>query len=139
MKKSSKPIVLSLIIIISSFCIAFVFIAISFFNISNITVKNSIHIVKKVSLGNTGYTAIATLSEGNATVDFSTRVAIIKTSNSNKNSLNDITPNIFIGNHSKNIDISWSKDGYLIVHTDCTDIILIVSHFHNIKIKYEKF
>lgn len=100
----------------------------------NTNEKNDISILKEVNLGSTGYKAISTLYSGGATVDFNTRVSIIK----NVDSKIDTPPNIFIGNHSNKIDISY-KDNILTIYSNCSkdDILLKKTSFKNIKIIYK--
>ncbi|EPY2286365.1 MAG: hypothetical protein E6917_17285 [Clostridium botulinum] len=96
--------------------------------------NNNISVLKEINLGSTGYKAIAILYDGGATTDFSTQVSIIKTSDSKIPN----PSNIFIGNHSKKINILWENNTLKIYH-DCSkdDIFFKKNNFNDIKIMYE--
>ncbi|EJE7233851.1 hypothetical protein M5L40_000743 [Clostridium botulinum] len=132
MKKIYFKFFISLIVI---FCIAFTYIKIrDLKKILQTNRDNNISVLKEINLGSTGYKAVAILYDGGATTDFSTQVSIIKTSDSKIPNHS----NIFIGNHSKKINISW-ENNTLKIYQDCSknNIFLKKNNFKNIKIKYE--
>ncbi|EPY2275231.1 hypothetical protein ACXAUS_004165 [Clostridium sporogenes] len=117
------------------FCIAFIYIQIGHLKkVIEPDRNNNISVLKEINLGSTGYKAIAILYDGGATTDFSTQVSIIKTSDSKIPN----PSNIFIGNHSKKINILWENNTLKIYH-DCSkdDIFFKKNNFNDIKIMYE--
>lgn len=72
-------------------------------------------IVKSIDSPNGEYRAIAFIRDCGATTDFSPQVTLLKKGHKFRN----VPGNIFIGNHSKFIDISWKDDSTLIITYDC--------------------
>ncbi|MBU5593382.1 DUF5412 domain-containing protein [Clostridium sp. MSJ-4] len=93
-------------------------------------------IVKELESPNKEIKAIAFIKEGGATVDFSPQVSILK---NNKKFRNE-SGNVFVGNHSKYVDIHWENNNTLIVIYDCEDkdILKKIDEIDGIKVKYEK-
>lgn len=93
-------------------------------------------VVKSLDSPDGNYTAVAFIRDVGATTAYSPQVSILKKGKTLKNE----PGNIFVGNNSKVIDISWEDDNTLIVFFDCPkrDIYKQEEKFNDIKIKYKK-
>jgi len=91
-------------------------------------------IVKSIDSADGKYTAIAFIRNGGATTSFSPQVSILKSGKK----LGNAAGNIFIGDHSKFIDISWKDNNTLIITHDCAekDIFKQEKNKDNISIVY---
>lgn len=93
-------------------------------------------IVKSIDSPNGNYTAVAFIRDLGATTDYSPQVSIIK---KGRKLLNQ-PGNVFIGDKSKQIDISWQDDNTLIIFVNCAerDIHLQLTNYKNLNIEYKK-
>jgi hypothetical protein len=94
------------------------------------------HVLTYVVSPDGKFVAVSFLRSAGATTDFSPQVSILK----NNKKLSNKSGNIFIGNHSRYINISWRDDNTLIIEHDCTDndIFKQVEEFQNLKIEYQR-
>jgi hypothetical protein len=97
----------------------------------NISINN---INKSIISPDGKYVAISFIRSAGATTGFSPQVSIVP----NGKKLPNRGGNIFIGDHSKYIDLYWKDDNTLVVYHDCieSDIFKKISAFKNIKIEY---
>ncbi len=101
--------------------------------------KNTIShnkIVKILESPDKKFKAIAFIRDLGATTSFSPQVSILE----NDDDLEDQSGNLFIGDNSDFIDISWKNNDSLNVIYSCQDydIFKKVTSINNIEVKYEK-
>lgn len=93
-------------------------------------------VVKELSSPDKKNKAVAFIRDCGATTDFSPQVSLLK----DNEQFRDDPGNLFVGYHSKFIDISWADNTTLVVLYDCKDSYISekVDQVGKIKIKYTK-
>lgn len=75
--------------------------------------------------------ATAFVRDCGATTGYSPQVSLRKTGRRMHS-----TGNVFIGDHSNQIDISWTSPTQLVVHSDCTKVFKHITDFDGIEVRF---